>query len=135
MADFATFGEMLLAGLQEINKLFEDMETEHRFVENVDLGEEAYEVMSAKKKSGKPKDDQPSKSKLSELSKQAFQDCLTPILKLGISSECGLISSLGRLLWREILIKQIYLSRFKFSWTAVLLDLQELALAVRLALL
>ena len=61
MQDFATFGEMLLTGLMEANKRFEEMESEFRFVENVDLGEEVYDVFMAKKKTGKPKDGEPSK--------------------------------------------------------------------------
>ena len=61
MQDFATFGEMLLTGLIEANKRFEEMESEVRFIENVELGEEVYDVYMAKKKSGKPKDGEPSK--------------------------------------------------------------------------
>lgn len=52
---------MLLTGLAEVNKRLEEMQSEWRFIENVDLGEEVYDVYQAKKKSGKPKDDQPSK--------------------------------------------------------------------------
>ena len=63
MHDFATFGEMLLTGLMEANKRFEEMESEFRFIENVELGEEVYDVYMAKKKSGKPKDGEPSKYK------------------------------------------------------------------------
>jgi len=57
--DFATFGEMLLNGLSEANKFFEDMQSEMRFKENIDLGEEVYDIYSAKKKNGKPKDGDP----------------------------------------------------------------------------
>ena len=32
-----------------------------RFIENVELGEEAFDVYTAKKKTGKPKDGEPSK--------------------------------------------------------------------------
>ena len=64
MHDFATFGEMLLTGLSEANKRFEEMESEVRFIENVELGEEVYDVYMAKKKSGKPKDGEPSKYKI-----------------------------------------------------------------------
>lgn len=59
--DWATFGEMLLTGLNEANKRFEDMQSDFRFIENIELGEEVYEIMMAKKKTGKPKDDYPSK--------------------------------------------------------------------------
>ena len=61
VCDYATFGEMLLSGLSEANKTFEEMESEYRFIENVDLGEEVFDVYMAKKKSGKPKDGEPSK--------------------------------------------------------------------------
>lgn len=61
MNDFATFGEMLLTGLQEANHHFEEMQSPWRFVENIELGEEVYDVYMAKKKSGKPKDGEPSK--------------------------------------------------------------------------
>jgi len=54
---------MLLTGLMEANKRFEEMESEFRFIENVELGEEVYDVYMAKKKSGKPKDGEPSKYK------------------------------------------------------------------------
>ena len=53
---------MLLTGLCEANKRFEEMQSEHRFVENVELGEDVYDVYMAKKKTGKPKDGEPSKS-------------------------------------------------------------------------
>lgn len=59
MNDFATFGEMLLTGLQEANHHFEEMQSPWRFVENIELGEEVYDVYMAKKKSGKPKDGEP----------------------------------------------------------------------------
>ena len=73
--DFATFGEMLLTGLMEANKRFEEMESEFRFVENVELGEEVYDVFMAKKKTGKPKDGEPSKyNKLNQILKsETFQ--------------------------------------------------------------
>lgn len=61
MCDFATFGEMLLSGLNEVNKRLEEMQSEVRFIENVDLGEEVYDVYMAKKKNGNPKDGEPSK--------------------------------------------------------------------------
>ena len=75
MQDFATFGEMLLTGLMEANKRFEEMESEFRFVENVELGEEVYDVFMAKKKTGKPKDGEPSKyNKLNQILKsETFQ--------------------------------------------------------------
>ena len=59
MQDFATFGEMLLIGLSEANRRFEEMQSDVRFIENVKLGEEVYDVYMAKKKSGKPKDGEP----------------------------------------------------------------------------
>ena len=62
MQDYYTFGELLLTGLNEANKFFEDIQSDLRFLENVDLGEEVYDVYMAKKKTGKPKDGEPSKS-------------------------------------------------------------------------
>ena len=59
MNDFATFGEMLLTGITEVNARLEEMQSEVRFTENVELGEEVYDVFMAKKKSGKPKDEEP----------------------------------------------------------------------------
>ena len=59
--DFATFGEMLLTGLTEANQKFEEMQSEVRFIRDITLGEEVYDVYQAKKKSGKPKDEEPSK--------------------------------------------------------------------------
>lgn len=61
MSDFATFGEMLLTGLNEVNQRLEEMQSEYRFIRNIELGEEVYDVYMAKKKSGKPKDGEPSK--------------------------------------------------------------------------
>ena len=61
MNDFSTFGEMLLNGLMEANRRFEEAQSSRRFIENVELGEEVYDVYMAKKKSGKPKDGEPSK--------------------------------------------------------------------------
>ena len=66
MQDYYTFGELLLTGLHEANKLLEEMQSEARFVESVEGGEEVYDVYMAKKKTGKPKDGEPSK-------------CITPI--------------------------------------------------------
>jgi len=60
--DFATFGEMLLSGIAEANRRFEEMQSEMRFLSNIDGGEDVYDVYMAKKKSGKPKDGEPSKS-------------------------------------------------------------------------
>ena len=62
MQDYYTFGELLLTGLNEANKFFEDIQSDLRFLENVGLGEEVYDVYMAKKKTGKPKDGEPSKS-------------------------------------------------------------------------
>ena len=61
-----TFGEMLLTGLSEANKRFEEMQSELRFTEREDLIEVAerdmlFEMFSTKKKTGKPKDEEPSK--------------------------------------------------------------------------
>ena len=61
MHDFATFGEMLLSGIAEANRRFEEMQSEMRFLSNIDGGEDVYDVYMAKKKSGKPKDGEPSK--------------------------------------------------------------------------
>ena len=66
MCDFVTFGEMLLTGLSEANKRFEEMQSELRFTEREDLIEVAerdmlFEMFSTKKKTGKPKDEEPSK--------------------------------------------------------------------------
>jgi hypothetical protein len=63
--DFATFGEMLLMGLTEANLRLEEMQSDVRFTRNVELGEDVYDVYMAKKKSGKPKDGEPSKYILS----------------------------------------------------------------------
>ncbi len=52
---------MLLTGLAEANNRFEEMQSEIRFVENIAGGEDVYDVYLAKKKSGKPKDGEPSK--------------------------------------------------------------------------
>ena len=62
-----TFGEMLLTGISEANKRFEEMQSELRFTEREDLLQVAerdllFEMFSAKKKTGKPKEDDPSKS-------------------------------------------------------------------------
>jgi len=57
--DYYTFGELLLTGLNEANKLFEEMQSETRFVESIEGGEEVYDVYMAKKKTGKPKDGEP----------------------------------------------------------------------------
>jgi len=50
--DYETFGEMLLIGLQEANKIFEQMQSSIKFHERIDLGEEVYSIFSAKKKNG-----------------------------------------------------------------------------------
>ena len=52
---------MLLMGLTEANQRFEEMQSQVRFIRDVSLGEEVYDVYQAKKKSGKPKDEEPSK--------------------------------------------------------------------------
>ena len=48
-------------GLTEANQRFDEMQSEVRFIRDVSLGEEVYDVYQAKKKSGKPKDEEPSK--------------------------------------------------------------------------
>ena len=65
MNDFATFGEMLLTGLCEVNKRFEEMQSDIRFIESVENCDGIYDIFTAKKKSGKPKDEEPSKLVLS----------------------------------------------------------------------
>ena len=87
--DFATFGEMLLTGLMEANKRFEEMESEFRFVENVELGEEVYDVFMAKKKTGKPKDGEPSKYNMLNqiLQSETFQSVRVLYFRLGAESE------------------------------------------------
>ena len=67
MNDFATFGEMLLIGLSEVNKRLEEMQSDIRFIETVDNCDGIYDIFTAKKKSGKPKDEEPSKLVLSIL--------------------------------------------------------------------
>ena len=67
MNDFATFGEMLLTGLCEVNKRFEEMQSDIRFIESVENCDGIYDIFTAKKKSGKPKDEEPSKLVLSAL--------------------------------------------------------------------
>ena len=69
MLDFTTFGDMLLTGISEANQRFAEMQSELRFTERKDLLEVAerdllFEVFPAKKKTGKPKEDEPSKYKV-----------------------------------------------------------------------
>ena len=57
---------MLLAGICEANKRFEEMQSEFRFTEREDLLEVAerdmlFEIFQAKKKNGMPKEEEPSK--------------------------------------------------------------------------
>ena len=80
---------MLLTGLMEANKRFEEMESEFRFVENVELGEEVYDVFMAKKKTGKPKDGEPSKyNTLNQiLQSETFQSVRVLYFRLGAESE------------------------------------------------
>ena len=52
-------------GLTEANLRLEEMQSDVRFTRNVELGEDVYDVYMAKKKSGKPKDGEPSKYILS----------------------------------------------------------------------
>ena len=52
---------MLLIGLSEVNKRLEEMQSDIRFIEAVDNCDGIYDIFTAKKKSGKPKDEEPSK--------------------------------------------------------------------------
>ena len=52
---------MLLKGLAEVNANLAEVPSDFRFKEDATLGEEVYDIMMAKKKNGKPKDDYPSK--------------------------------------------------------------------------
>ena len=52
---------MLLVGLSEANKRFEEMGSDLRFILDVNLGEDVNDVYVASKKNGKPKDGEPSK--------------------------------------------------------------------------
>ena len=56
---------MLLTGLCEVNKRLEEIQSDIRFIEAVDNCEGIYDIFTAKKKSGKPKDEEPSKLVLS----------------------------------------------------------------------
>ena len=58
---------MLLTGLCEVNKRLEEIQSDIRFIEAVENCEGIYEIFTAKKKSGKPKDEEPSKLVLSAL--------------------------------------------------------------------
>ena len=58
---------MLLIGLSEVNKRLEEMQSDIRFIEAVDNCDGIYDIFTAKKKSGKPKDEEPSKLVLSIL--------------------------------------------------------------------
>ena len=52
---------MLLIGLSEVNKRLEEMQSDIRFIESVENCDGIYDIFTAKKKSGKPKDEEPSK--------------------------------------------------------------------------
>ena len=52
---------MLLIGLAEANSFLEEMQSDFRFKEDLSLGEYVYDLYTAKKKNGKPKDGDPSK--------------------------------------------------------------------------
>ena len=52
---------MLQSGLCEVNKRLEEIQSDIRFIEAVDNCEGIYDIFTAKKKSGKPKDEEPSK--------------------------------------------------------------------------
>ena len=58
---------MLLIGLSEVNKRLEEMQSDIRFIEAVDNCDGIYDIFTAKIKSGKPKDEEPSKLVLSIL--------------------------------------------------------------------
>ena len=58
---------MLLTGLCEVNKRLEEIQSDIRFIEAVDNCDGIYDIFTAKKKSGKPKDEEPSKLVLSAL--------------------------------------------------------------------
>ena len=58
---------MLLIGLSEVNKRLEEVQSDIRFIEAVDNCDGIYDIFTAKKKSGKPKDEEPSKLVLSIL--------------------------------------------------------------------
>ena len=58
---------MLLIGLSEVNKRLEEIQSDIRFIETVDNCDGIYDIFTAKKKSGKPKDEEPSKLVLSIL--------------------------------------------------------------------
>ena len=52
---------MLMAFLKKANVNFEDMQSDYRFTEDISGGDDVYSIYMAKKKTGKPKDDYPSK--------------------------------------------------------------------------
>ena len=58
--DHLNFGEMLIRFLQEANSYFKEMQSDYRLWEE-STSDELYEVYMAKKKTGNPKDDYPSK--------------------------------------------------------------------------
>ena len=61
VADHLNFGEMLMRFLKEANENFKEIQSKYRFDEDISGGDDVYAVYMAKKKTGKPKDDYPSK--------------------------------------------------------------------------
>ena len=62
--DHLNFGEMLIRFLQEANHYFNEMQSEYRLWDE-STNDDLYEVYMAKKKTGNPKDDYPSKYQMS----------------------------------------------------------------------
>ena len=60
MYDFSTIGEVLLKAVNEANLFFKTAELKHRFNNDPKaFVEDVFDMMIAKKKNGKPKDDYP----------------------------------------------------------------------------
>ena len=53
---------MLMRFLTEANLNFKELQSEYRFDEDISGGDDVYAIYMGKKKTGKPKDDYPSKS-------------------------------------------------------------------------
>lgn len=85
--DFATFGEMLLSGIAEANRRFEEMQSEMRFLSNIDGGEDVYDVYMAKKKSGKPKDGEPNWELNQKVNSAGVQDNLFTVVYTSLAVE------------------------------------------------
>jgi len=80
---------MLLSGISEANRRFEEMQSEVRFIENVELGEEVYDVYMAKKKSGKPKDGEPNWERSQKVKEAGVADNLFTVLYSAQAIESG----------------------------------------------